>query len=238
MQLNFEELDYQHTPLGELILQKRNAVEADGREIVEVKLNQEYLMSSLFYEGEIALTRLGLDALKGDSWDVVVGGLGLGFTAAEAMKSNRVSRMVVVEALAPVIEWHEKELVPNGKTLTDDPRCIYHNADFFALARTTGFDPDKPNHQFDAILLDIDHTPGELLNPSHSDFYTEEGIKRLSDFIKTGGVFALWSNEAPDDDFMRILSTAFSDVEGHIVEFPNPVQNNTAINGVYVAVKN
>ena len=237
MQLNFEELDYQQTPLGELILQKRNAVEADGREIVEVKLNQEYLMSSLFYEGEIALTRLGLDALKDESWDIAVGGLGLGFTAAEALKNPQVKRMVVVEALPPVIEWHEKELVPNGKTLTDDPRCIYHNADFFALARTSGFDPEQPDHQFDAVLLDIDHTPGELLNSSHSDFYTQKGIKRLTNFIKPGGIFALWSNEAPDDTFMRILSKAFSDVEGHTVEFPNPVQNNTAINGVYVAVK-
>jgi len=237
MQLNFEELDYQQTPLGELILQKRNAVNADGREIVEVKLNQEYLMSSLFYEGEIALTRLGLDALKGESWDIAVGGLGLGFTATEALKNPQVKRMVVVEALSAVIEWHEKELVPNGKTLTDDPRCIYHNADFFALARTSGFDPEQPDHQFDAILLDIDHTPGELLNSSHSDFYTQEGIKRLANFIKPGGIFALWSNEAPDDTFMQILATAFSDVEGHTVEFPNPIQNSTAINGIYVGVK-
>lgn len=208
MQLNFEELDYQQTPLGELILQKRNAVEADGREIVEVKLNQEYLMSSLFYEGEIALTRLGLAVLEGEGWDIVVGGLGLGFTAAEAMKYGQVSRMVVVEALKPVIEWHEKALVPNGESLTKDPRCIYHNADFFALARTSGFDPTQTNQQFDAILLDIDHTPGELLNPSHSDFYTEEGIQRLASFIKPNGVFALWSNEAPEEDFMQILTSA------------------------------
>lgn len=237
MQLNFEELDYKQTPLGELILQKRNAVEADGREIVEVKLNQEYLMSSLFYEGEIDLTKLGLAALSGEGWDIAVGGLGLGFTAAEAMKDKKVSRMVVVEALSPVIEWHEKGLVPNGKVLTDDPRCIYHNADFFALARTTGFDPDQPNHQFDAILLDIDHTPGELLNPAHADFYSEGGMKRLAAFIKPGGVFALWSNEAPDDEFIQVMKSAFSQVEGHISEFANPVQGNTAINGIYVAIK-
>ncbi|MFO7937005.1 MAG: spermidine synthase [Kiritimatiellia bacterium] len=236
MQLNFEELDYQQTPLGELILQKRNAVETDGRLIYEVKLNHEYLMSSLFYDGEIALARLGLDRLKGEEWDIVIGGLGLGFTAVEALKNSRVERMIVVEALDSVIEWHQKALVPNGRALTDDTRCIYHNADFFALARNNGFDPDHANHQFDAILLDIDHTPDALLNPSHANFYTEEGIKRLATFIKPGGVFALWSNEAPENNFMRILSTAFSDVEGHIAEFPNPIQNNTAYNGIYVAV--
>jgi hypothetical protein len=86
--------------------------------------------------------------------------------------------------------------------------------------------------------LDIDHSPDALLNPSHTDFYTEAGIKRLSTFIKPGGVFALWSNTPPDNEFMRLLSTAFSDVEGHTVEFPNPIQQNTASNGIYVAVKN
>jgi len=237
MRLNFEALDYQRTALGELILQKRNAVEADGREIYEVKLNEEYLMSTLFYEGEIALTNLGLGALRDDGWDVVVGGLGLGFTAAEVLKYNQVSRMVVVEALAPVIDWHQRKLVPNGRLLTEDPRCHYHNADFFALARGSGFDPEKAGHQFDAILLDIDHTPDALLNPSHADLYSEAGLNRLRKFLKPGGVFALWSNEAPEKEFTGLLNSVFDQVEGHIVEFANPVQGNTAINGIYVAKK-
>lgn len=237
MQLNFKELDYQQTPLGELILQQRDAVEVDGRAIVEVKLNQEYLMTSLFSAGEIALTNLGLSALKGENWDIVVGGLGLGFTAAQALKYAQVKRMVIVEALAPVIEWHCKGIVSNGRLLTDDPRCIYHNADFFELARTIGFDPEISNHQFDAILLDIDHTPDTTLNQSHNDFYTAAGIRRLAAFIKPDGIFALWSNKAPTPAFTQTLSTAFSSVEGHTVEFPNPIQNTTAINGVYVAIK-
>ena len=235
MRLNFEELDYQKTALGELILQRRNAIEADGREVYEVKLNDEYLMSTLFNEGEIALTNLGLNALTGAKWDVVVGGLGLGFTAAEVLKYNQSARMIVVEALTPVIEWHQRKLVPNGKVLTEDPRCIYHNADFFALARGHGFDPQIPDHKFDVILLDIDHTPDALLNPSHADLYSEAGLTRLRSFLKPGGVFALWSNEAPEKNFMKLLSETFDDVEGHIVEFANPIQGNTAINGVYVA---
>ncbi|MDA3924487.1 MAG: spermidine synthase [Kiritimatiellae bacterium] len=237
MRLNFEELDYKKTPLGELVLQRRNAVEVDGREIYEVKLNDEYLMSTLFYDGEIALTNLGLNELAGEQWDVAVGGLGLGFTAAEVLKSDKVGRMVVVEALKPVIEWHQRKLVPNGAVLTDDPRCIYHNADFFALARGNGFDQDKPNHQFDAILLDIDHTPDALLNPSHADLYSETGLTNLYRFLKPGGVFALWSNEAPEKEFMGLLSYVFDKTEGHIVEFANPIQGNTAINGIYIGHK-
>jgi spermidine synthase len=235
MPINFEELDYQRTALGELILRRRQALALGGCEIFEVKLNDEYLMSSLFHEGEVALADLGLAELTGEGWDVVVGGLGLGYTAAAALKYDQVARMIVVEALAPVIEWHQRELVPNGTLLSEDARCHYYHEDFFALARSSGFDPDDPGHLFDAILLDIDHTPGALLNPSHADLYSEEGMMRLRAFLRPGGVFGLWSNDVPDKGFLAILSSVFDQVDGHVVEFENPIQGNTATNGVYVA---
>ncbi|WP_300673743.1 spermidine synthase [Desulfoluna sp.] len=235
MSVNFEELDYQQTDLGELILRRRRALEMGGRIVFEVKLNEDFLMSSLFHEAEVALTDLGLAGLEGEQLDIVVGGLGLGYTAAAAMKYTQVARMIVVEALAPVIDWHQRDLVPNGALLTGDARCHYYHEDFFALARGTGFDPDEPGHLFDAILLDIDHTPEALLNPSHADFYSEEGLTRLRAFLKPGGVFALWSNDAPEQGFLDLLSRVFDEVEGHVVEFDNPIQGNTAENGVYVA---
>jgi spermidine synthase len=235
MPINFKELDYQQTALGELILRRRQALALGGREIFEVKLNDEYLMSSMFHEAEVALTDLGLAELTGEGWEVVVGGLGLGYTAAAALKYDQVARMIVVEALAPVIDWHQRELVPNGTLLSEDARCRYYHEDFFALARSDGFDPDDSGHSFDAILLDIDHTPDALLNPGHADLYSEEGMMRLRGFLKPGGVFGLWSNDAPDKEFLAILSTAFDQVDGHIVEFDNPIQGKTSTNGVYVA---
>ena len=235
MDVDFEELDYRQTALGELILRRRQALEVDGREVFEVKLNDEYLMSTLFHEGEVALTDLALAELEGDGWDVVVGGLGLGYTAAAALRYDQLVRMVVVEALAPVIDWHQRGIVPNGALLSRDARCRYHNADFFALARGEGFDPDDPGHRFDAILLDIDHTPDALLNPGHADLYSEDGMMRLRTFLKPGGVFGLWSNEAPDKGFLAILSSVFDQVRGHAVGFANLVQGGTATNGVYVA---
>jgi spermidine synthase len=235
MAVNFEELDYQKTALGELMLRRRRALEVDGREIFEVKLNDEFLMSSLFHEGEVALTDLGLAELTGEGWDVVVGGLGLGYTAAAALKYDQVARMIVVEALAPVIDWHQRKLVPNGRLLSEDARCCYYHADFFALARGDGFDPDDSGHMFDAILLDIDHTPDALLNPGHADLYSEEGMMRLRAFLRPGGVFGLWSNDVPDKGFLAILSSVFDQADGHVVEFPNPIQGKTTTNGVYVA---
>jgi len=233
--VSIEELDYQRTVLGALILRRRRSLRMDEPDIFEVKLNEEYLMSSLFHEGEVALADLGLATLTGEGWDVVVGGLGLGYTAATVLKYNQVTRMIVVEALAPVIDWHQRELVPNGKRLSEDARCRYYHADFFALARGAGFDPDDPGHAFDAILLDIDHTPEALLHTGHADFYSEEGMIRLKAFLRPGGVFGLWSNDAPDRRFLAILSRVFDQVDGHTVEFANLLQDKTAINGIYIA---
>jgi spermidine synthase len=230
-----EELDYRQTDLGELILRRRRAVEVDGREIFEVQLNEEFLMTSLFHAGETALTDLGLAELTGDRWDIVVGGLGLGYSAVAALNHAQVERLIVVEALEPVIDWHQRELVPNGPRLSQDRRCLYYNADFFALARGKGFDRDDPGHRFDAILLDIDHTPVALLNPSHADLYSVAGMQRIHAFLKPGGVFGLWSNDAPDQGFIATLSGVFEKVTGHVVEFKNPIQGKTAVNGIYVA---
>jgi hypothetical protein len=143
--------------------------------------------------------------------------------------------MIVVEALAPVIDWHQRELVPNGTLLSEDARCRYYHEDFFALARGDGFDPDDAGHPFDAILLDIDHTPDARLNPSHADLYSEEGMMRLRAFLRPGSVFGLWSNDVPNKEFLAILSSVFDQVDGHVVEFANPIQGKTATNGGYVA---
>lgn len=231
----FEELDYCKTRLGELVLQRRRVLALDGAEAYEVKLNGEYLMSSLFYAAEVELSRLGLEALSGRNWEVVVGGLGLGYTAAATLAFPQVSRLVVVEALEPVINWHQRALVPTGKTLSDDPRCSYVNADFFALARGAGFDPARPGHCWDAVLLDIDHTPSQLLNSAHADFYSEAGLRRLKGFLKPRGVFALWSNDDPDEAFLATLRKVFGNAEGHVVAFDNPLTQVKSSNGIYVS---
>ena len=233
--LPFEELDYRKTRLGELVLQRRRVLALDGAEAYEVKLNREYLMSSLFHEAEEDLAHSGLGALAGRGWEVVVGGLGLGYTAAAALAFPQVARLVVVEALEPVIDWHRRALVPNGRELSGDPRCEFLHADFFALARSDGFDPARPGHRWDAVLLDIDHTPTHLLNGAHADFYSEEGLLRLKRLLKPGGVFALWSNDDPEEAFLVLLKKVFENVQGHACVFDNPLLEEKTSNGIYFA---
>lgn len=238
MSRNFEELDYRETPLGELILRRRRILSLGGVEVYEVKLGDAFLMSSLFHEVEVALAHLGLSELKSASLDVVVGGLGLGYTAVATLEHREVASLLIVDALSPVIEWHQRGLVPLGETLTSDPRCRMLHADFFACARSTdGFDPAQPCRQFHAVLLDIDHSPRHLLHPRHAAFYEPAGLRALSAHLYSGGIFALWSDEPPDEEFLDVLGTAFATARAHIVTFPNPLLEGTSESTVYVAGK-
>jgi spermidine synthase len=230
----FEELDFRETPLGDLILRRRRMAMLDDLIVYEVLLGNGYLMSSLFHDVEEALADLGLAAVTGEKLDVVVGGLGLGYTAVAALKDERVAELLVVDVMAPVIEWHEKGMVPLGKTLTSDPRCRLVLGDFFALA-AAGFDPDQPGRKFHAVLLDIDHSPQNLLHARNAAFYSAEGLRRLAAQLHPGGVFALWSDDPPDETFLSHLAEVFVSAHAHVVKFPNLLLDRESESTVYVA---
>lgn len=240
----FEELDYRQTPLGELILRRRLIPSLENLEVHEVILGDAYLMSSLFTEVEQALSRLGLAAVKetvgsGIPLDVVVGGLGLGYTARAALEVAEVGSLLVVDYLEPVIEWHQKGMVPLGPGLMEDERCRFVHGDFFelSLSGTAGFDPEDPKRKFHAVLLDIDHSPANLLHERHGEFYEAGGLRKLAAKIHPGGVFALWSDDPPEDSFMKALGEVFASCESHVVSFENPHQEKMSESTVYVATK-
>ena len=236
MSRDFEELDYRKTPLGELSLRRRRMLSLGGIDVYEVKLGDAFLMSSLFHEVEEALAHLGLGELKGDRWDVVVGGLGLGYTAVAALEHREVASLLIVDALQPVIDWHQRGLVPLGARLTCDPRTRIVHADFFACAQSAeGFDPEQPGRKFHAVLLDIDHSPRDLLHPRNAAFYQADGLRALAAHLQPGGVFALWSDDPPEEEFLELLGGAFATARAHIVRFPNPLTEAESESTVYVA---
>ena len=237
MSVYFEELDFRPTAMGVLSLRRRRSL-TTGVDIFEIKLGDEFLMSSAFTSAEIELARLGLAALKRTDLDVVVGGLGLGYTAVAALENSRVRSLVVVDALAEVIEWHEQGLLPLGQQLTADPRCRLVNDDFFAMSDSSdGFDSKTPGRCFDAVLVDIDHSPTNLLHPRHAALYTPEGLERLASHLNPGGVFALWSNDPPDQAFSSVLAGAFATSVAHVVTFDSSQGERDASNTVYIGVK-
>jgi spermidine synthase len=242
MSVYFEELDFRPTPIGVLTLRRRRQL-STGIDVYEIKLGDEFLMSSLFTAAEIELARLGLAALdpaklKSGDLDVVVGGLGLGYTAQAVLAHDAVRSLTVVDALAEVIEWHERELLPIGKQLNADKRCRLVHGDFFAMTMSDeGYDPAGPGRRFDAVLVDIDHSPRNLLHPRHAALYTDEGLARLARHLHPGGVFALWSNDPPDDAFMATLASGFEHTVAHVVTFPDAWGDGEASNTVYTGVK-
>ncbi|KAA9105040.1 spermidine synthase [Microbacterium rhizomatis] len=232
----FEELDWQSTPLGDLTLRRRNEP-AVGHEIYEVKLGDEYLMSSLFTVAEEALATLGLDATSGSGLNVLVGGLGLGYTAVAALRDERagiltVGALTVIDRLAAVIRWHERRLLPVSTELVDDPRTALVCDDFFAVMRMP---PPTDAMGYDAILLDVDHSPRHQLDPSHGALYSADGMRSLDRHLVDGGVFALWSDDPPDAAYMAVLRGVFDDAEAHVIDFANAVTGGTSSNTVYVA---
>jgi len=235
----FEELDRRTTPIGEISVRRRlePTLQVD---VYEVKLDDEFLMSSLFTVAEIALADLGLAALtdhRARDLDVVVGGLGLGYTARAVLADPRVRTLHVIDALAAVIEWHERNLLPLSAELTSDARCHLVEADFFTIvASDAPFAPDVPD-RVHAVLVDIDHSPRHLLDPSHAPFYEPAGLARLADRLHPGGVFGLWADGAPDADFVATLEQVFATCAAHVVTFPNFYIGGESSSTVYVAVR-
>jgi len=223
--------------MGVISLRRRfdPTVRAD---VFEVKLGDEHLMSSLFTVAEKELARLALARTPGEVLDVVVGGLGLGYTAQEALRDPRVRTLTVIEYSDAVIDWQQRDLLPDTVGLAADDRVTIVCADFFAAALgTAGFDPEHPGRDFDAILLDIDHSPTHLLHDPHADFYTHSGLRSASSHLVSGGTFALWSDDPPDSDFTALLGSVFTDVEATQVWFDNPLTMGKSAATIYLGTR-
>ena len=237
MGARFEELGWQQTPMGVISLRRRfdPTVRMD---VFEVKLDDEHLMSSLFTVAEKELARLALARTPGDVLDVVVGGLGLGYTAQETLLDSRARTLTVIEYSDAVIDWQRRDLLPDTVGLAADSRMTIVCADFFAAATgTAGFDPDNPGRTVDAILLDIDHSPTHLLHSPHAGFYTHDGLKAAASHLVPGGTFALWSDDPPDEDFTALLGTVFTDVEATQVWFDNPLTRGNSAATIYLGTR-
>ena len=110
-------------------------------------------------------------------------------------------------------------------------------ADFFELAANpeSGFDHDAPARRFDAILLDIDHSPEHWLSAASEGFYSTHGLEVLAQHLRPHGVFGLWSNDGADERFTARLENVFNDVRPSMVSFDNPYSGGKSSCTIYVA---
>ncbi|SDQ69689.1 spermidine synthase [Quadrisphaera sp. DSM 44207] len=186
----WEELARADGVLGEVVLRRRDS--PDGP-LVELVVGGVLVMDDRDTTTERALATAALAELDGDDLHVVVGGLGLGFTAAGVLADPRVRRLLVVEVEPAVLAWVAAGLVPATAGLLDDPRARARVGDVAAVLR------DLPPGRADAVLLDVDNGPGFLVSPANAPLYEVAGLREAAAALRPGGVLAVWSADAAED---------------------------------------
>ncbi|MFT7616782.1 MAG: spermidine synthase [Planctomycetota bacterium] len=212
-----EILDYQETKLGLLMLRRRELLSRPGVIVTEVTLDHSFLMSSYHTESECRLASSALVMHQGEEpLSVMVGGLGLGFTAIEALRDSRVQDLQVIEFLPEVIAWLDHDWIPNGEQLKTPGRAMVIEDDVYQRLMRSPVD----GGEVDLILIDVDHSPDEMLSPANAAFYTEDGLQTVRKHLKPGGVMGIWSTY-PCEEFEALLGSVFGEVSIEVVKWRN-----------------
>lgn len=197
-------------PTGECVLQRR--VDAAGAAVYELILNGKLLMDSREHRSEEALAELGLGACRGRAaLQVLVGGLGFGFTVHALLRDPRVARAVVVELEPLLVAFLGRPDLPAALPVADlaDPRVEVRAGnvrDTIAAAAAA----------YDLILLDVDNGPESLSAVGNRDLYAAAGLAQCRAALRPGGVLAIWSSE-PAPACLDRLRAGFDDVDEVLV---------------------
>ena len=180
---NLEVLAYGESPIGDICLRRRELLARPGTIVTEITVDHMLLMSSYHTASERALSTRALERHGGtEGLRVLVGGLGLGYTAKAALDSAAVTRVDVVEYLPEVIGWMQNGLVPLSDELNSEPRYSVIHGDVYAMMASA------PEIEYDLVLIDVDHAPEEPLAEANAAFYTEAGLRSAKRHLRPGGV--------------------------------------------------
>jgi spermidine synthase len=170
-------------PRGEVALRRRTT--DDGGTHLELVVDGVFAMDDLDTSTERALATEALRRLPGRDLQVLVGGLGLGWTAATALAEPRVGAVEVVELHPALVRWAEEGRLP--ALPPGDPRLRLRTGDVAdVLAEHSG--------RWDAVLLDVDNGPGFLVHPSNEALYRPAGLTGAVAALRPHGVLAIWSS--------------------------------------------
>lgn len=228
---NLDVLAYEKSPIGMICLRRRELLSSPGTIITEITVDHELLMSSYHTDSERALSSAALDRHSGDDLRILVGGLGLGYTAHEALRSARVSKVDVVEFLPQVVGWMRDGLVPLSAKLNADARCEIIELDVYAMLAAP---PVPRTRLYDLILIDVDHSPDERLGEENGPFYTEPGLEKAKQHLASEGLLGVWSYAA-HSPFVEALENVFSSVDVVPVSFENEVAQEAETNWLFFA---
>ncbi len=225
---NLEILAYETTPLGDLCLRRRELLSSPGTFITEITLDHELLMSSYITASERALAVEALARHGGRDLAVLVGGLGLGYSANETLQSERVRRVEVIEFLPEVVGFLHKGLIPLSAELLADPRFSVRDGDVYAALR------EPVRERWDLVLIDVDHSPEEHLGTANQLFYTESGLEHAKQHLAPAGILAVWSY-AESSPFVDALRATFAAVETVPIRFVNDLVDEQHTDWLFIA---
>jgi spermidine synthase len=198
--------------LGELVLRRRPSRGGGDGEVYELIVNGVFLMDTVETSTEDLLGQTVLDRHPTPR-DVLVGGLGLGFTVAALLADPRVERVDVVEIEPELVSWLRSGLVPAAVPVLADPRVHVEVANIRDVLA------DAEASAYDAILLDVDNGPDFLVHDQNAAVYSRAALADAVAALRPSGMLAVWS-AAPS----AALHDALADVAGQCDEITVDVE--------------
>jgi spermidine synthase len=201
--MEYAEIARAESERGELVLRERQ--EDGGPTALELRANGVFVMDTLETSSEEALADAALD-LVAEPRDVLVGGLGLGYTMHQVLADQRVERCSVVEIEPALVEWMRDGTIPHGPTMLADERANPVVADIAAAVS------EASEASYDLVLLDVDNGPDHLVHEHNAALYRPPFLSEVRRMLRPGGAVAIWSAHA-SPDLESTLDQVFGNAE-------------------------
>ena len=186
--VEYTEVARAESPRGEIVLRERRDPDAGPNSpvVLELRVNGVFVMDTFETSSEKGLATAALKQVE-QPRNVVIGGLGLGFTVHEVLADTRVEKLVVVEIEDALVQWMRDGTVPHGPSYLADERVTVMTADIrIAMAEATPA-------AYDLVLLDVDNGPGFLVYDENEAIYQREFLQQVRKALRPGGALVIWS---------------------------------------------
>ncbi len=199
-------------------------IHVDGRELMG---NREHGSEDAL--ADLACNRLSAEALADAR--ILVGGLGMGFTLAAALRRVGPGAAVTVAEIMPaVVRWNREYVGKAAGHPLRDERTVVYQGDVGDLV-------EVPPHPWHAILLDVDNGPRSLTRPTNAWLYSKQGLRAAIAALHPGGVLAIWSAAGNPALTTRLRKAGFEVEVLFYTEEGRPTPDGSGVHVVWRAVK-